>query len=171
MKERAIPPRGPLKGRRAAGHAQEPDVIDPYKETHKLPDPTVCPRCGAVFHEGRWAWGAHPPAAAEHPCPACHRIHDKFPAGVVTLEGSYLAGHRDEILHLVRNLESAEKQDHPLGRIMNIEQEGGRIIINTTDIHLPRRIGDRLAHAFHGKLDFHYNEDDYFIRVFWTKEA
>ncbi|NIQ95469.1 MAG: hypothetical protein GWN87_15645 [Desulfuromonadales bacterium] len=26
----------------------------PYKTRLKLPDPTICPRCSAVFHKGRW---------------------------------------------------------------------------------------------------------------------
>ena len=49
-------------------------IHDTYKTSHKLSEPTVCPDCGAVFHEGRWQWitpapkGAHqtscPPAIA-----------------------------------------------------------------------------------------------------------
>jgi hypothetical protein len=28
--------------------------IDAYQAKGKLPEPTVCPQCSAVFHEGRW---------------------------------------------------------------------------------------------------------------------
>jgi len=31
-------------------------VHDPYKTRLKLAEPTVCPKCGALFHEGRWRW-------------------------------------------------------------------------------------------------------------------
>jgi hypothetical protein len=39
-------------GRRIAGRAQKDDIIDPYKKVAKLHEPTFCPQCGAVYHEG-----------------------------------------------------------------------------------------------------------------------
>ena len=54
---------------------------DSYKSKGKLADPTRCPRCGATFHRGRWTWDPAPEGAHEEMCPACHRIHDEFPAG------------------------------------------------------------------------------------------
>ena len=51
---------------------------------------------------------------------------------------------------------------------MDIKEEGGGIVITTTDIHLPRRIGEALHHAYHGDLDFHYIKESYLIRVRWT---
>ena len=38
-------------------------VHDPYQSKRKLPDPTVCPQCGAVFHQGRWTWLTRPESA------------------------------------------------------------------------------------------------------------
>lgn len=29
---------------------------DPYQQKKKLPEPTQCPSCGAVFAKGRWTW-------------------------------------------------------------------------------------------------------------------
>jgi hypothetical protein len=29
---------------------------DAYKSKGKLPEPTVCPDCGAVYHAGHWQW-------------------------------------------------------------------------------------------------------------------
>ncbi len=40
---------------------------DPYQATQKRPEPTVCPGCGAVFHEGRWQWLTKPAGAHEEP--------------------------------------------------------------------------------------------------------
>ena len=31
-------------------------VHDPYKTRLKLPDPTLCPQCGAVYSKGRWGF-------------------------------------------------------------------------------------------------------------------
>ena len=74
--------------------------------------------------------------ASEHLCPACHRIKDKYPAGHVTLEGKFLAEHRDEIMQLVHNEEARAKAEHPMERIMAIEQDGGKTVMTTTDLHL-----------------------------------
>ena len=82
-------------------------VHDPYKTRLKLPEPTVCPTCGAVFRAGRWHWETtRPEGANEETCQACHRTSDSYPAGEVTLEGVFLAAHKDEILNLARNVET-----------------------------------------------------------------
>ena len=144
-------------------------VHDPYKTGLKLPEPTVCPQCGAVFEKGRWQWTNRPNDANEVTCQACHRINDAYPAGEVTLKGAFAVSHRREILGLVRNLEDKEKSAHPLNRIMDIAESDDEIIITTTDIHLPRRIGQALFNAFEGNFDFRYDKEGYFIRVHWTR--
>ncbi len=146
-------------------------VHDPYKTRLKLPDPTRCPQCGALFHKGRWTWEEAPEAANEELCQACHRSNDAYPAGVVTLSGGFLAAHKTEILNLARNQEKLEKAEHPLHRIMGLEETEGQVEISTTDIHLPRRIGQALYNAYEGEFDFHYDEEGYFIRVSWTRES
>ena len=144
---------GPVSGIRRWGRAQDRLITDPYKQLAKPHEPTVCPQCGAVYHEGRWHWADERPAGAhEALCQACHRINDNYPAGIVTLSGRFLDQHRDEILHIVRRQEELEKPEHPFNRIMNIEQEAGRIVVTTTDIHLPRRIAEALEGAFRGDL-------------------
>jgi uncharacterized protein (UPF0248 family) len=78
--------------------------------------------------------------------------------------------HKDEILHLARHQEDLEKAEHPLHRIMDIEAQDDAVVVRTTDIHLPRRIGEALHHAYHGELHFHYGEEAYFIQVTWRRE-
>jgi hypothetical protein len=36
---------------------------------------------------------------------------------------------------------------------------------------LPRRIGEAIKRAFHGKLETHFEEEGYFARVSWTPGA
>lgn len=168
MKERGLPIQPtPPRGDRLLRER----VHDPYKTRRKLPEPTVCPQCGAHFHGGRWTWDEAPAGAHEEVCQACHRTNDRYPAGVLTLAGGFLAKHRDEILNLARNTEETEKAEHPLHRIMAVEETPEATEITTTDIHLPRRIGEALHRAFEGTLDFHYEEEAYLIRVNWTRDA
>jgi len=144
-------------------------VHDTYKTRLKLPEPSRCQDCGAVWHRGRWTWAAPSVGAALARCPACKRIRDRFPAGYVTLKGPYLAAHRDEIVGRVRNCEASEKRDHPLQRIMNIEPVAGGLLVTTTDAHLARRIGEALRNAYRGRMEFHYNKADNLLRVSWTR--
>jgi len=142
---------------------------DPYHSKRKLPEPTVCPECGAVFHHGRWSWDEKPMDAHETLCPACHRIHDKVPAGFLTLSGEFLAKHKDEILHLVHNFEKRERAEHPLKRIMAVEQQDEGLVITFTEPHLARGVGEAVEHAYQGELDFKYTEGEYLLRVTWQR--
>ena len=139
-----------------------------YKAKGKLPEPTVCPQCGAVFHEGRWQWRSAPVDAHRQTCPACHRLHDHYPAGFVTLQGEFFRTHRDEIMQLVHNQEKRVRVEHPLKRIMAVEEKDGAALITTTDIHLARGIGEALHHAYQGELQYHYNPEENLLRVSWT---
>ena len=105
--------------------------------------------------------------AHEELCQACHRINDKYPAGVVTLTGSIVQHQKAEIIGLVHHQEQAEKKEHPLNRIMSIVETADSVVINTTDIHLPMRIGKAIKRAFHGELNHHFDEHGYFLRVNW----
>lgn len=145
------------------------DRHDPYQAKQKLPEPTVCPECGAVFHNGRWQWLARPAQAHEASCPACQRSRDKMPAGYVSISGDFFASRRDELLHLIRNEEARAKAEHPLKRILDIEDENGGALVTTTDIHLARGIGEALHHAYQGELEYHYNEQEQLLRVAWQR--
>ena len=145
-------------------------VHDPYKSTRKLPDPTACPQCDAVFHQGRWTWLTGLKATHEELCPACQRIRDKYPAGFLSIGGAFLDQHKQEIVNLVRHEEKTETTEHPLHRIMQIEEQADGLLITTTDIHLPRRIGEALHRAYQGEIDFHYVEEGSSLRVQWRRE-
>jgi hypothetical protein len=163
-------PENPRGHERHRGDRQIEEVVhDPYKERHKPPEPALCPSCGVVFEHGRWHWKARPANAQEHLCPACRRVKDRYPAGYVSLEGSFLQEHRDELLHLVRNEEKRAKDEHPLERIMDIRQDGDKTLVTTTEVHLARRIGDALHHAYQGNLQIKYSPDEYLVRVYWSR--
>ena len=170
MAMRQLPKAG-RSGRRTAGRAQRDHILDPYQAQQKLHEPSACRQCGAVYHQGRWQWGQKPVGAHKEFCPACRRVNDKFPAGTVTLRGDIVRQHKDQIIGLARNEEAAEKGEHPLNRIISIEATDEGLVISTTDIHLPRRIGEALKRAFHGELAMHFDEAGYFVRVDWHASA
>jgi len=134
-------------------------------------EPSICPQCAAVYRHGRWHWATRPADAHEQLCQACHRINDHYPAGIVTLSGPLVARHKAEMIRLARHQEETENKEHPLNRIIDIEEAPERVVITTTDIHLPRRIAEAQERAWHGKTDFHYDENGYFVRVNWHRDA
>jgi hypothetical protein len=163
---RRVQPRG---GGQHGARAFDAERHDPYQSAGKYREPTQCEDCGAVFHRGRWAWGAAPAKAEAALCPACRRIRDKLPAGRLAIEGAFFAAHRDDLLHLVRNEAALEGREHPLHRLMRVDETADHVEITTTDIHLPRRIGDALRNAYDGELDIRYGENEYMVRVRWRR--
>lgn len=152
-------------GRRIAGRAQQDHILDPYQARQKPQEGTACPQCGAAYHRGRWHWGEKVEHAHNAICPACRRVNDGLPAGIVTLHGDWSRQHKEEIIGLARNEEAAEKPEHPLNRIAGIEETDDGLVISTTDIHLPRRIAEAVKRAFHRELDLHFDEAGYFLRA------
>lgn len=144
-------------------------IHDTYQTKGKIPEPAVCPQCSAVLHKGRWQWLEAPANAQQHSCPACQRIHDHYPAGFLTLQGDFFHAHRDEVVSLIHNIEKKEKAEHPLKRIMAIEEKNDEALITTTDIHLARGIGEAIHHAYQGDLEFHYNPAENLLRVNWSR--
>jgi len=143
---------------------------DAYQQRIKLPDPTICTECGALFTNGRWTWDeTTDDNIHKTQCPACRRKSEKFPAGVVRLHGEFLHEHRDEIMNLVQNTEKKEKSERPMERIMGVAKEDGHIIVTTTGVHIARRIGEALSRAFSGDLSFQYGDDEKTIRVEWQR--
>jgi hypothetical protein len=150
--------------------AYEARIEDPYLNREKLEEPTHCPDCGAVYHEGRWQWGPNQKNSTPYRCPACARIHDKVPAGLLSLSGPYILDHKEEIMNLIKNREQQEKTEHPLERIMNIDEtRQGEITIYYTGVHLTRGTGEALRHAYQGELDITHNDRDGQIRVKWQR--
>jgi NMD protein affecting ribosome stability and mRNA decay len=150
--------------------ARGEDPGDPYELRAKLPDPTACPRCGALYRDGRWTWGAAPADAHRTECPACRRAEERVPAAIVTVDGEFAAAHRDEIRSLVRHVEEREKALHALKRIMTMdERDDGALAIETTDAKLARAIGQALHRAYRGTLDYQFVEADSCFRVRWTR--
>ena len=161
---RIYPRDNPQDRQRAAANDE-----DPYRRAAKPVEPTVCPTCRAVFSDGRWSWAHAPDEANEENCPACQRIRDDFPAGYVTIKGEFIKQHRDEIVGLINSKEASEKAEHPLQRIMAIEDVRDGLQVSTTDSHLARGIGEALHDAYKGDLKLKYSRDENLLRAVWKR--
>jgi len=171
MKPNTHPQLKTQPGRRIAGRAQNDHMLDPYQTLQKLQGSAVCPQCHAVYYNGRWQWGRSPEAARNDVCPACRRINDSLPAGIESLHGPVARQRKAEIVGLARHEEAAERAEHPLNRIIAIDETEDGLVISTTDIQVPRRIGTALKRALHGTLDIHFDDAGSFVRVDWRPTA
>lgn len=149
--------------------------IDTYQQTAKLPEPTLCPRCGCIFSNGRWSWMELPETTMRNInktlCSACKRIEDNVPAGYIDLTGEFFVSHKNEILNLIKNEADAENKEHPMERIMEIleKPDGVSVSITTTGIHVARRLSEAIEKSYKGQLDYIYGDDEKTIRVRWCR--
>jgi hypothetical protein len=127
----------------------------------------VCKECGIVQRAGEWRFETPRSAQlATGLCPACQRVRDRYPAGTLRIPQPFLA-RRDEVLGLIRNVEAAERPDHPLERLMGVEESDGQLVVTTTGVHLARKIAHRLAKQFHRKPRFRYADGEDLVHVDW----
>lgn len=136
---------------------------------------SVCEGCQAVYRNKRWYTGPEVMKAGTMTmkvvCPACLKIRDNFPGGIVTLAGSYVLPHKREIIKLVKNEEDRARGFNPLERVMSIKENGrGSIIISTTNEKLAQRLGRAIKKAFHGDVKYHWSHDNKLVRVDWERE-
>jgi len=150
---------------------------DPYIDGVEYHDPNVCPSCGVVYNKKQWQFidikqiqldkGNY---IGNAKCPACRKIEDHYPMGLVELSGKFIDGHKEEILNLVKNEEEREKEKNPLGRIMSIEDKDGKIYIETTNEALALRIGRAVFKAFKGEIEYKFSETQKLVRVLWRRD-
>jgi NMD protein affecting ribosome stability and mRNA decay len=170
----AQPPNGaastPYSPKRDTGVQSANDEDDPYLMRAKPGGPTVCPTCRAFFTEGRWTWDKAPRDANQLMCPACQRIHDRFPAGYITIKGEFFSEHKDEIIALLKSREEREKEQRPLQRIMAMdEKRDGSFEVTTTDSHIARTLAEAIHHAYKGDLKLRYSRDENLLRATWKR--
>jgi NMD protein affecting ribosome stability and mRNA decay len=151
---------------------------DPYLTKEAPPDRSVCRQCRAVYHNKHWVLDeaiyreilkGNGASTDWTVCPACQKIKDHFPMGVIHLQGGYLQQHKEEILNLIRNEEERARGFNPLERISAIHDFGERVEVETTNEKLAQRIGKRLHRAHHGTVHYKWSGDNKFIRVEWER--
>jgi hypothetical protein len=91
-----------------------------------------------------------------------------MPAGYLYIEG-HAALRREEMLGLLTHHEMRARGEHPLQRIITIKDEGHRMVVTTTDVHLARDLAMALKGAFHGECKFKYSRGDQLLRAYWRR--
>lgn len=170
----------PTRGRKRYNPASFKKKVDTQTDSY-LPKGApgkvvVCPGCHAISTGKRWrldeaAYAKLRRAATTRRifCPACEKIRDGYPSGQVTLRGSFLAEHREEILRIIVNEEKRARGFNPLHRIMSLSEEDGRLEITTTDEKLAQRIGRELRKACGGTVAYGWSHNNKFLRVQWER--
>ena len=140
---------------------------------------SVCEGCHAVYRNKRWYADeamyrstSKETAVIETVCPACLKIRDNYPGGIVTLKGSYVVTHRQELLNLVRNEEARARSINPLERVMSIKENGfGSLVVATTNEKLAQRLGRAIKKAFSGQVAYNWSHENKLVRVEWERAA
>lgn len=149
---------------------------DPYLSKNPPGDWAICRQCHAIYHNKHWILDAdlyeeileeENASPVWTACPACQKIREHFPMGIIHLQGDYLKFHKEEILNLIKNEEERARGFNPLERISAIHDLGNELEIETTNEKLAQRIGKRLHRAHHGSV--HYKWSNKFIRVEWAR--
>jgi NMD protein affecting ribosome stability and mRNA decay len=142
---------------------------DTYRERGKLTENSSCTQCGALYVNGRWSWKKAAKKVTETVCPACQRIADKYPAGLIEIKGNFIKEHSEELVNLIRNVEKVEKSEHPLERIMTMTELKDHTLVTTTGVHIARRIGEALSRSYAGDYSFQYADAEKSIRISWER--
>ena len=152
---------------------------DPYLREVDYKDPNICPSCKALYHNKRWQFSD----SLEHQirlkgnyeekmCPACRKIKDNYPMGLVFISGNFIDQHKDEILSTVKSEEKRAIDKNPLERIMDIERENeNHYRIETTTDTLAQRIGKILHNSYKGEVEYKFSEGQKVLQVFWSRES
>jgi hypothetical protein len=149
---------------------------DPYIPDTHLVEGTRCSECGAIYHNQHWTLDeaivtrlSIDREQPEQVCPACRKVRDQDPGGVVTLSGPFWSDHRDEILNLIQNEEKRAMATNPLERLIDISSEGENLVIRTTNEKLAQRLGRALHRAYNGEVEYKWSEDNKLARVSWFR--
>ena len=151
-------------------------LSDRGKDDHKGIE--VCQDCGAVHHNDRWYRKDKAPEEIMRDaqinkvlCLACKQIHDRNPGGILTLSGTFLSGHHEEIMNLIRHEDENAQGINPLEKIMEIDpQDDDSLVITTTNEFLVQRLGKKVHSAYSGDIEIKFGGQDVPVRVNWHRD-
>lgn len=149
---------------------------DPYLPEAGLKEPAVCQTCQAIYRQKRWQLDpllfrklSVDPAAHWVTCPACQKVAERYPEGILTLRGSYLWNHEAEIRNILENTLARFAARNPLERVISMQRSGDAMVIETTDNKLAEQLGRSLQRAHSGDLQIDWQGTPVVCRVQWQR--
>lgn len=139
-------------------------------------DGTVCGGCGVVFARKTWRRSTRRlQEAATHGavngiCPACRQTADGQAFGRLVLEGSYVAGHADELIRRIHNVAARAAFTQPERRLVDVVTHGSTLEVLTTSQKLAHRLARELAKAFLGTVSYHWSGSDGRLFAVWRRD-
>ncbi|MEW6686167.1 MAG: BCAM0308 family protein [Candidatus Edwardsbacteria bacterium] len=150
---------------------------DPYLPRGGYKEPTVCPTCKAIYYNKKWALEEQLSFSLKklgefhyQKCPACRKIEDRYPMGILHLSGKFLNEHKDELINLIRSEERRGREKNPLERVIKIEEMKYGLNVETTTESLALRLGRVLSRAYKGKIKYRFSQEEKLIRINWQRD-
>jgi NMD protein affecting ribosome stability and mRNA decay len=139
----------------------------------RLPEPSICQGCGAIFSRRLWRKnhkiGAAVLARAHWMrCPACQQADQGVGFGRVVIRGAFALANESAIRRRIANVASRAAHTQPEHRISAIERRAETIEIITTSQKLAHRIAHELKKVFHGRASYAWS-DDGTLRATWER--
>jgi NMD protein affecting ribosome stability and mRNA decay len=140
----------------------------------RLPEPSACDRCGAIFTRRSWRRGgdiSRAFLARVHwtTCPACRDVGEAAGRGRLVIRGEYVATHEEEIRRRIANVERRASAQQPERRVSTIERRNGVLEVITTSQKLAHRLAHELKKAFRGRASYAWSDDGTLTAV-WQRE-
>jgi NMD protein affecting ribosome stability and mRNA decay len=149
---------------------------DPNKKSDHFAkgDHIICKYCHSIYQGKKWEPLKDMNATfvdeiTKGVCPSCHLEKGHLSDGVLTLSGTFLEQHKDEVKHLIHNLGEKEEERDIMNRIERIdESEPQQMVIYTTKNSLAVEIGKKVNDSYKGgKLDIKFSKKDKPVEVHW----
>jgi NMD protein affecting ribosome stability and mRNA decay len=151
---------------------------DSYLSDLKPDEVVVCRECRSVYAGQRWQLehqAARELSDAKQVfdalCPACEKIRDRMPGGVLSLSGRFLSEHESEIVNLLHHENSKAMEVNPLERLIDIERSDDGLTVLTTTEKMAQRLGRAVHKACSGEVEYKWSEDDKLLRVNWRRDG
>ena len=87
----------------------------------------------------------------------------------MTLSGSYLWKHEEEIQRILKNEEHKALAKNPFERIIRSHRDNDKLVIETTENKLAEHLGRVLHKAHQGELNISWSGDPDICRVSWER--
>ncbi len=139
-------------------------------------DPSICDRCGAVYHDRVWRWSRTLRAgvldeAEWTRCPACKQVagQDEY-YGRVLIRGRYAAANLTALRGRIANVERRAEFTQPQHRVISSKWDGKNLEVLTTSQKLAHRIAREIEKAFGGRARFRWSDVDGTMTATWQRE-